>query len=115
MIAKLSGWLYLGARIIALIFVAGVISDIVMNGTFIPQRLLAALVIWTIGWAAKFVLAGEYSESTAWNWLKSRFWDVESMVLGAPSCTSSTTRYHGCGGSLGSCGANTKSQSSCCC
>ena len=84
MITKLGGWLYLGACIIAVIFVAGVISDIVMSGTFIPERLLAALVIWTMGRAAKFVLAGEYSESTAWNRLKSRFWDVETRVLGAP-------------------------------
>ena len=56
MIAKLGEGLYLAACVIAVIFVGSVVSDLVSNGAFVPQRLLAALVIWAIGRAGKYAL-----------------------------------------------------------
>ncbi len=57
MIAKLGEGLYLAACIIAVIFVGGVVSELVSNGPFVPQRLLAALVILAIGRAVKYLLS----------------------------------------------------------
>jgi hypothetical protein len=56
MIAKLGEGLYSAACIIAAIFVGGVVFDLVTNGTVMPQRLFAALVIWAIGRAVKYLL-----------------------------------------------------------
>ena len=56
MIVKLAEGLYLAACIIAVIFVGGVVSELVSNGAFVPQQLLAALVIWTIWRAVKYLL-----------------------------------------------------------
>jgi hypothetical protein len=61
MIAKVGDVLYFVACLIALITIAHVVADYFSQGTFVPQQLLGALVLWLIGFGLR--LGSRYLQS----------------------------------------------------